>query len=113
MTNITEVTTIQMHVLDQSGQTRTVEGEISISLMQIMRTAGIDEIRAFCGGCCSCATCHVYVDPAFLAGLPAISESEDELLDTSAHRAGGSRLSCQIPASASLAGIKLTIAPQD
>jgi len=106
-------TTIQLHVLDLAGETRTISGEIGTSLMEIIRTAGIDDIPAFCGGCCSCASCHVHVDPAFAAMLPARSEDEDDLLAGSAHRAAGSRLSCQIAASRALNGIRLTIAPQE
>jgi 2Fe-2S ferredoxin len=105
-------TTIQLHVLDLAGEPRTIEGAIGTSLMEIIRTAGIDDIPAFCGGCCSCASCHVHVDPAFAAMLPAMSPDEDDLLAGSEHRAAGSRLSCQIAASSALNGIRLTIAPQ-
>ena len=104
---------IQLHVVDLTGETRMIEGAIGHSLMEIIRTAGIDDIPAFCGGCCSCASCHVHVDPAFVSMLPPMSQDEDDLLDGSEHRAAGSRLSCQIPAAAALSGIRLTIAPQE
>jgi ferredoxin, 2Fe-2S len=105
-------TTIQLHVTGLAGDVRTIEGEIGTSLMEIIRGSGIDDIPAFCGGCCSCASCHVHVDEAFVGMLPAMSGDEDELLDSSEFRAAGSRLSCQIPASAALDGIRLTVAPQ-
>jgi 2Fe-2S ferredoxin len=104
--------TIQLHVVDLAGESRTIEAKIGVSLMENIRAAGIDDIPAFCGGCCSCASCHVHIDPAFAAMLPAMSPDEDDLLDSSEYRAAGSRLSCQIPASAALDGIRLTIAPQ-
>ena len=104
--------TIQLHVVDLAGETRVIEGAIGNSLMEIIRSSGIDDIPAFCGGCCSCASCHVHVDADFAAVLPPMSQDEDDLLDGSEHRAAGSRLSCQIPASAALSGIRLTIAPQ-
>ena len=113
MTEAALGTTIQLHVLDLVGETRLIEGAIGNSLMEIIRSSGIDDIPAFCGGCCSCASCHVHVDPAFAAMLPTMSQDEDDLLDSSAHRSTGSRLSCQIPASAALSGIRLTIAPQE
>jgi 2Fe-2S ferredoxin len=64
--------------------------------MEAIRAAGIDELLAMCGGCCSCATCHVYVDPGFMALLPEISGDENALLDSSTHRHDNSRLSCQL-----------------
>lgn len=106
-------TTIKLNVLDLAGDSRAIEGEIGHSLMEIIRSAGIEDIPAFCGGCCSCASCHVQIDPAFMAMLPPMSKDESDLLDGSDHRAAGSRLSCQIPASAALDGILLTIAPQE
>lgn len=113
MTEAAQGTTIQLHVLDLSGETRMIEGAIGNSLMEIIRSSGIDDIPAFCGGCCSCASCHVQVDPAFVSMLPPMSQDEDDLLEGSTHRVPGSRLSCQIPASAALSGIRLTIAPQE
>jgi 2Fe-2S ferredoxin len=55
----------------------------------------------------------VHVDPAFQDKLPAMSEDEDDLLESSDHREGTSRLSCQIPFTADLDGLKVTIAPED
>lgn len=81
--------------------------------MEALRDSGFDDIQAICGGCCACATCHVYVDSAFLDRLPAPSGDERELLDTSTQRLSNSRLSCQIPVTAALDGLRLTIAPED
>ena len=74
---------------------------------------GFDELLALCGGCCSCATCHVYVDPAFADSLPAMSEDENDLLDSSDHRNDTSRLSCQVVLTDALDGLRVTIAPED
>jgi len=104
---------IQVNVIDLAGDSRTIEGEIGISMMEIIRGSGIEDIPAYCGGNCSCASCHVYVDAAFVSMLPPISQDEDDLLDSSENRSTGSRLSCQIPASTALSGIRLTIAPQE
>jgi 2Fe-2S ferredoxin len=100
-------------VVTREGQESTVEGEAGLSVMEVIRDNGFDELMALCGGCCSCATCHIYVDEAFADQLPAMSEDEDDLLDSSDHRNGTSRLSCQIPFSAALDGLKVTIAPED
>ena len=72
-----------------------------------------DELLALCGGCCSCATCHVHVDPEFAAKLPDMSEDEDDLLESSSDRNATSRLSCQIPFSDALDGLRVTIAAED
>ena len=84
-----------------------------VSLMEALRDTGFDEILAQCGGCCSCATCHVYIDPACFARLPHQSRDEDELLESSSHRRETSRLSCQIKLGDSLDGLSVTIAPED
>jgi ferredoxin, 2Fe-2S len=81
--------------------------------MEALRNAGYDEVLALCGGCCSCATCHVHLDDASLAQLEAMSEDENDLLDSSDHRNERSRLSCQIAVSALPAGAIVTIAAED
>jgi ferredoxin, 2Fe-2S len=100
-------------ITDRTGSERSVEAEIGLSAMEVIRDNGFDELLALCGGCCSCATCHVYVDPGFVDRLPAMSEDENDLLDSSDHRRPTSRLSCQIRVSAGLEGLRLSIAPED
>lgn len=75
-----------LKITDRSNETHDIVGEPDFSLMEAIREGGVDEILALCGGCCSCATCHVFVDEAFLDRLPPMSEDEDELLDSSAYR---------------------------
>ncbi|MFB7091464.1 2Fe-2S iron-sulfur cluster-binding protein [Streptomyces sp. NPDC056296] len=100
-------------VTTREGETRTVDALVGLSTMEVIREAGVDELLALCGGCCSCATCHVYVDPEFADRLPAMSEDENDLLDSSEHRRPTSRLSCQLPFDDSLDGLPVTIAPED
>ncbi|HEX2793750.1 MAG TPA: 2Fe-2S iron-sulfur cluster-binding protein [Croceicoccus sp.] len=100
-------------VVNREGEESTVDAADGLSVMEAIRDNGFDELLALCGGCCSCATCHVYVDPAFADKLPALSEDEDDLLDSSDHRNETSRLSCQIPLNADLDGLRVTIAPED
>ena len=80
-------------VVDRSGTEKEVEAVDGTSVMEAIRDNGFDELLALCGGCCSCATCHVYIDPAFADRLPAISADESDLLDSSDHRNDQSRLS--------------------
>ena len=100
-------------VTDRAGATTTMAAKTGESLMVILRDNGMDELLALCGGCCSCATCHVYIDPDFAAHLPAPSSDEDELLDSSSFRKETSRLSCQVKMTPALSGMRVTIAPDD
>jgi 2Fe-2S ferredoxin len=100
-------------VVSRDGSERAVEGEVGLSVMEVIRENGFDELLALCGGCCSCATCHVHVDADWQASLPPMSEDENDLLESSDHRDETSRLSCQIPFTAELDGLRVTIAPED
>ena len=100
-------------VISRDGQGREVEAENGLSLMEVIRDNGFDELLALCGGCCSCATCHIHVDPAFADRLPKMSEDENDLLDSTDHRNETSRLSRQVPVTDALDGLIVTIAPED
>ena len=100
-------------VVNRDGEERAVEADSGLTVMEAIRDNGFDELLALCGGCCSCATCHVHVDPAFKDKLPAISEDEDDLLDSSDHRDENSRLSCQINLTDDLDGLRVTISEED
>jgi 2Fe-2S ferredoxin len=104
---------VTIHVTTREGEEKAVQGKEGLSVMEVIRENGFDELLALCGGCCSCATCHVYVDPAFASMLPPMSEDENDLLDSSDHRDERSRLSCQLKCKAELEGLKVEIAPED
>lgn len=99
-------------VVDRSGQEHLLEAMDGRSIMEIVRDSGIDELLALCGGCCSCATCHVYVDEG-RASFPPLSDDENDLLDSSSQRTATSRLSCQLIVKGAVAPIKVSIAPAD
>lgn len=103
----------ELVVITRNGEQRCLPIQSGMTLMETIRDAGIDELLALCGGSCSCATCHVHIDPAFADKLPPMSEDENDLLDTSEHRDETSRLSCQIELSEQLDGLRTTIAPED
>ena len=98
-------------VTTREGQEIALAAKPGMSVMEIIRDGGIDELLALCGGCCSCATCHVYVADGFDVGKAGADE--DDLLDSSDHKTPASRLSCQIAFTAALDGLKVTIAPED
>lgn len=103
----------RLTIVDRSGNEREVEGRAGWSVMEIIRDNGFDELLALCGGCLSCATCHVYVDPEWSERLKPRSADEEDLLDTSDHKEPTSRLSCQILFAPELEGLRVTIAPED
>jgi 2Fe-2S ferredoxin len=103
----------QITVVDQSGAERSVDAPVGRTLMEAIRDNGFDELLALCGGCCSCATCHVHIDPAFADKVPPLGEDENDLLDSSDHRDDYSRLSCQVPITDALEGMRVTIAQED
>ncbi|WP_394888576.1 2Fe-2S iron-sulfur cluster-binding protein [Mesorhizobium sp. AaZ16] len=100
-------------VVTRTGQIMPIEGRDGVSVMEHIRDAGLDELLALCGGCCSCATCHIYVDGEVNDRLPPLSVDEDELLDSSDHRRTQSRLSCQVRFKPELGGMIVTLAPED
>lgn len=100
-------------VVTRDGAEHPIDGKSGMSVMEVIRNAGIDELLALCGGCCSCATCHVHVDPAFADHLQAIGEDESDLLDGSSERDDTSRLSCQLSFGEALDGMRVTIAQED
>ena len=97
-------------VVNRAGVETAVEASAGVSVMEAIRDNGFDELLALCGGCCSCATCHVYVDPAFAGKVNPLSEDENDSTD---HRTENSRLGCQIEITGELDGLKVTIAPED
>jgi 2Fe-2S ferredoxin len=103
----------RINVIDRAGLSRAVEGQSGASVMQVLKDNGFDEVLALCGGCCSCATCHVHVDPIFSDKLPQMTVYENDLLDASEHRDSTSRLSCQIMLAPALDGLVVRIAQED
>ena len=91
--------------IEHDGTEHVVEGNSGDSLMSIALNNLVPGIDADCGGECSCATCHVLVDEAWVSKTGEISEGESSMLDLNPDRADNSRLSCQIPLSDDLDGI--------
>jgi 2Fe-2S ferredoxin len=101
-----------MRVVDRDGLEHEIEARTGLKVMENLRELDYG-IAAICGGMCSCATCHVYVDPAWVDRLPAAMSDERELLSELANTEDNSRLSCQIEFTPALAGLRVTIAPDE
>jgi ferredoxin, 2Fe-2S len=103
----------KIHVTDIYGKHHTIEAPVGQKIMEILREYDFG-VAASCGGYCSCATCHVYVDPAWMERLPERQADEAELLAIlSTYNASTSRLSCQVEFTAAHEGIQLTVAPEE
>lgn len=103
----------ELVIVTREGEEKTLDAVAGISVMEVIRDNGIDELLALCGGCCSCATCHVHIEPSFMDRLPAMTPDESDLLDASAHRDAYSRLSCQVTMTEALSGMRVVIAAED
>lgn len=99
-------------VVTPAGQQSKLDAYSGMTLMETLRDAGFDDIQALCGGTCSCATCHVFIDPAFMDRLAPMSADEEDLLSAVDARSPQSRLSCQIVIDDNIDGMEVTIAPE-
>jgi 2Fe-2S ferredoxin len=98
--------------ISSAGATREVAVPTGNSVMEGAVNNNVEGIVAECGGACMCATCHVYVDEAFLDKLEPIAEDEEEMLNnTFSPRQPNSRLGCQIPVTEALDGLTVTTPP--
>ena len=102
-----------IHVTNRAGKKHDFDVKPGQTLMEALRDNNMD-VEAICGGCCSCATCHVFVDDAWVGKLPPRSEDEQELVsETESFQPNNSRLSCQIKLTPELDGIVVTVAPEE
>ena len=100
---------MKIFITDHEGKDYELEAVEGWRVMEIIREYGLP-IKAECGGACACATCHVYVDPAWVDKLPDMREDEEEMLDEAFNLKENSRLSCQLIMDESLDGLKVTLA---
>ena len=97
--------------VDREGTEHVIEGRKGWTVMEMVRDAGLP-IAAECGGACACATCHCYVDDAWLERLEPRSQAEEEMLDFAVAVQPNSRLTCRIVCADELDGIKVYIPPE-
>ena len=95
--------------IEHSGTTHEVEAKTGLSVMEAAVKNNVPGIDADCGGACACATCHVYVDPAWLDKTGKPSAMEESMLDFAENVESNSRLSCQIKVSDALDGLTVRL----
>ena len=97
----------------RDGASQEVEVAAGYTLMEGAVDNNVGGIVAECGGACACATCHAYIDEAWIAKLPPIDDMEDAMLDSAMERRSNSRLTCQIEVSDALDGLGLEVADNE
>jgi len=95
--------------IEHDGTEHTVDGEVGLSVMRAAIDNLVPGIDADCGGECSCATCHVYVDPGWMDTVGQPEDREESMLDLNPERESNSRLSCQIPVREELDGLVVKV----
>lgn len=103
----------KLFVTTPTGESHEVDATSGGSLMEAIREGGVDALLAICGGCMSCATCHVYVDESVVDIIPPASDDEKDMIGALDHQTERSRLSCQIEVSDALDGGRFEIAPEE
>ncbi len=98
-------------VKDREAKISELNADSGMNLMEIIRDAGMD-IEAACGGCCACATCHIYVSDKWISKLPQANEDEEAMLDQTFHVKKNSRLACQIEFNEDLDKIEVELAQE-
>lgn len=96
--------------VDSDGGRHELEAESGVSVMEVAMQNSVPGIYAECGGTCSCATCHVYIDEAWADRVPPPDDLEDGMLDAAIDRRPNSRLSCQLVMDGSLDGLVVEVA---
>ena len=104
---------LSLTVIEHDGTSHEVTASPGLSAMQAAIRQGIPGIDADCGGACACATCHSYIDEAWLERLPPMDDMEDSMLDAAYERKSNSRLTCQIEVSEDLDGLVVQVADND
>jgi 2Fe-2S ferredoxin len=102
---------MRLIVTDREGKVHELKGREDWSAMEVIRDANLP-LSAECGGACACATCHVYVDDAWVAKLPTAQQQEIDMLDFGVAVQENSRLSCQIKMTDEIDGLQVTLAPE-
>jgi 2Fe-2S ferredoxin len=95
--------------IEPGGVRREIDAPVGITLMEAARQHRIEGVVAQCGGACACATCHVYVDPAWASKLEPLEDMEEGMLENAWEPRENSRLSCQIHITADMDGMQVTV----
>ncbi|MEL6300544.1 MAG: 2Fe-2S iron-sulfur cluster-binding protein [Pseudomonadota bacterium] len=97
----------------ENDEHKEVEVDTGYTVMEAAVNNGVNSILAECGGACACATCHAYIDAAWVNKLPPMDDMEDSMLDAAYERKDSSRLTCQIEVTDELDGLVVHVADNE
>jgi ferredoxin, 2Fe-2S len=97
--------TVKITFIDANGSARMIDAKLGSTIMEVAIANSIQGIEAECGGACSCATCHVYIDDNWASRVGKAAAMEEDMLDFAFEVKPTSRLSCQIKMSEALNGL--------
>ncbi|MEM6819645.1 MAG: 2Fe-2S iron-sulfur cluster-binding protein [Pseudomonadota bacterium] len=97
----------------ENDEHKEVEVDTGYTVMEAAVNNGVNSILAECGGACACATCHAYIDAAWVSKLPPMDDMEDSMLDAAYERRESSRLTCQIEVTDELDGLVVHVADNE
>jgi 2Fe-2S ferredoxin len=104
------MSSIKVTFVQPDGKEQTFEvSDLKQTLKDVARMGDVPGIAADCGGACACATCHVHVDPAWIARVGRASGVEADMLELASELADTSRLSCQIDLRPELDGLRVSV----
>ena len=101
---------VNITFIEPQGERKSVQADEGLTIMEVAVRNGIAGIAAECGGQCSCATCHVYIDDAFLIAVGVPGDDEADMLDFSDKKRPNSRLGCQVEVVSQLDGMTVEVA---
>jgi 2Fe-2S ferredoxin len=102
---------VKLVVTDKDGRDVEIDARAGLSIMENIRQLP-RSVEAICGGLCSCATCHVFIEPEWMQRLAPRRYEERVMLQSSpTFDSARSRLSCQIKVTPELEGLHVTVAP--
>lgn len=95
--------------VEHDGTEHPVEVDVEMNLMEGATLNMVPGVEGMCGGLCSCATCHVFLDESWKGKVPEILEGEENMLAPVASRTAESRLGCQVIVTESMEGLRVNL----
>ncbi|WP_380872903.1 (2Fe-2S) ferredoxin [Sphingomonas sp. DBB INV C78] len=99
--------------IQQDGEAVSADAFPMMTLMETALMGNVEGIIGTCGGICSCATCHVWIEPEWVDQLPAPEAEEADMIEGLAHRQPNSRLGCQVQMNEALDGLVVRVPPAE
>lgn len=98
--------------VESDGTRHVVDVDVDLNLMEGATLNMVPGVEGQCGGICSCATCHCYIEGEWAEGIPAMESGEQGMLKFAKHVKGSSRLGCQVVITEAMDGMEIHLPPE-